>query len=211
MYFSVRDYNIEIVNYETKLLIKGNYCNRHEENDVCCLLCSSQSFNSSIVLETMSCFDIEMPTQSIRAIESIEEAIMNKILYIRVSWLLSLKLDMAEKGTLGSVGAEKFRVELVPLFHKGKGKRSDGLVGNREDCEPVASVVVSTTVEVVVVVPTQTSPVLVMLFGTLLSRGWNSAFENPTSTKKYKGLIVEGLFFICDTGTALLICVGYVD
>jgi hypothetical protein len=148
----------------------------------------------------MSCFDIEMPTHSIRAIESIEEAIMNKILYIRVSWLLSLKLDVAEKGTLGSAGVEKFRVEFVPLFHKGKGKRSDGLVGNREDCEPVVSVVVSTTVEVVVVVPTQASPVLVMLFGILLSRGWNSAFENPTSTKKYKGLIVEGLVFTAIPG-----------
>jgi hypothetical protein len=157
-----------------------------------------------------------MPTQSIRAIESIETAIMNRVLYISVSWLLSLKLDMAEKGTLGSVGAEKFRVELVLLSHKGKGKRRDGLVGNRGICEPVAFVVVSTIIEVVVVVistivevvvPTQAS--LLMLFVTLLSRRWNNASENLTSTKKYKDLIAEGLVFICDnvTGTTLLICV----
>jgi hypothetical protein len=77
---------------------------------------------------------------------------MNRVLYISVSWLLSLKLDVAEKGMLGSVGAEKFRVELVPLSHKGKGKRRDGLVGNRENREGVAFVVVSTIIEVVVVV-----------------------------------------------------------
>jgi hypothetical protein len=142
---------------------------------------------------------------------------MNRVLYISVSWLLSLKLDVAEKGMLGSVGAEKFCVELVPLSHKGEGKRRLGLVGNRGNCEPVAFVVVSTItevvvvvistiVEVVVLVPTQASPL--MLFVTLLSRRCDNAFESPTSTEKYKDLIAESLVFICDTGTALLICVG---
>jgi hypothetical protein len=166
-----------------------------------------------------------MPIQSIRAIESIETAIINRVLYISVSWLLSLRPDPAEKGTLGSVGAEKetlgsvgaerFRVELVPLSYKGKGKRRDGLVGNRGNCEPLAPVVVSTIVEVVVflistivevVVVAHTS--LLTLFVTLLSCRWNNASEHPTSTKKYKDLIAEGLVFICDTGTALLICVS---
>jgi hypothetical protein len=142
---------------------------------------------------------------------------MNRVLYISVSWLLSLKLDVAEKGMLGSVGAEKFCVELVPLSHKGEGKRRLGLVGNRGNCEPVAFVVVSTItevvvvvistiVEVVVLVPTQASPL--MLFVTLLSCRCNNASESLTSTKKYKDLIAESLVFICDTRTALLICVG---
>jgi hypothetical protein len=140
---------------------------------------------------------------------------MNRVLYISVSWLLSLKLDVAEKGMLGLVGAEKFCVELVLLSHKGKGKRRLGLVGNRGNCEPVAFVVVSTIIEVVVVVistivevvvPTQAS--LLMLFVTLLSCRWKNASENPTSTKKYGDLIVESSVFICDTGNALLI---YVD
>jgi hypothetical protein len=157
-----------------------------------------------MVLETMSCYDLKVPTQSIRAIESVETTIMNITLYIRVSWSLSLKLDVAEKGTLDSVGAEKFCVELVPLSHKGIGKRREGLVGNRGNCEPVASVVMSTIVEVVVIVLTQTS--LVILVVILLSRRWNNASENPTSTKKYKDLIAEGLVFMCDSGTALLIC-----
>jgi hypothetical protein len=97
-------------------------------------------------------------------------------LYINVSWLLFLKPNAAEKGrlgsvgaekgTLGSVGAEKFRVKLVPLFYRGKGKRRDRLVGNRGNCEPVAPVVVSTIVEVVVVAHTP----LLILFVTLLSR-----------------------------------------
>ena len=168
-----------------------------------------------MVLETMSYYDLKMPPQSIRAIESIETAIMNRVLYISFSLLLSLKLDVAEKGMLGLVGAEKFCVELVLLSHKGKGKRRLGLVGNRGNCEPVASVVVSTIIEVVVavistivevLVPTQAS--LLMLFVTLLSRRWNNASENPTSTKKYKDLMAEGIVFICDTGTDLLICVG---
>jgi hypothetical protein len=79
----------------------------------------------------MSCYDLKMSTQSIRAVESIETAIMNKTLYISVLWSLSLKLDVAEKGTLGSVGAEKSCVELVLLSHKGKGRWRGGLVGNR--------------------------------------------------------------------------------
>jgi hypothetical protein len=171
-----------------------------------------------MVLETMSCYNLKMPTQSIRAIESIETAIMDRILYLSVSWLLSLKPNAAEKGTLGSVGAEKgtlgsvgaekFRVELVPLSHRGKGKWRDGLVGNRGNCEPVAPVVVRTIVEVVVFVISTIVEVVVVAHVTLLSRRWNNASENPTSTKKYKDLIAEGLVFICDTGTALLICVG---
>lgn len=66
----------------------------------------------------MSCYGLKLPTQSIRAMERIEIAIIVKTLYINVS--LSLKLDVAEKGTLGPVGAEKFRVE---LSHQGEGKR----------------------------------------------------------------------------------------
>jgi hypothetical protein len=69
----------------------------------------------------------------------------------------------------------------------------------------------SVIVEVVVVVPMQASPVLVILSRTLLCCGWNNAFENPRSTEKCKDLIVEGLVFICETGTAVLICVGSVD
>jgi hypothetical protein len=158
-----------------------------------------------------------MLIQSIRAIESIETAIMNRVLYISVSWLLSPKLDVAEKGMLGLVGTEKFCVELVPLSHKGKGKRRLGLVGNRGNCEPVAFVVVNTIIEVVVAVISTivevvvlflTQASLLMLFVTLLSRRWNNASEDPTSTKKYKDLIAEGLVSICNTGTALLICVG---
>jgi hypothetical protein len=76
-----------------------------------------------------------------------------------------LGLVGAEKGTLGLVGAEKFRVKLVPLFYKGKGKQRDRLVRNRGNCEPVAPIVVSTIVEVVVVAHTS----LLILFITLLS------------------------------------------
>ena len=139
----------------------------------------------------MSCYVLKMATQSIRAMERIEIAIIVKTLYINVSWLLSLKLDVAEKGTLGPVGAEKFRVE---LSHQGEGKRRDGLIGNRVNCEPVAPVVLSIIVKVVVVFPTQAS--LVMLFVTLLSRRWNNASENPTSITKYKDLIKEVVVLI---------------
>jgi hypothetical protein len=65
-------------------------------------------------------------------------------------------------------------------------------------------VVVISTIEEVVVL-TQVS--LTTLFVTL-SRRWNNASENPTSTKKYKDLIAEGIVFICDARAALLICVG---
>ena len=78
---------------------------------------------------------------------------MNKILYISVPWLLSLKLDVAEKGTLGSVGAEKFCVEFVLLCYKGTGKRRDGLVRNKGNCELVAFIVISVIVVVMVIVP----------------------------------------------------------
>jgi hypothetical protein len=76
-----------------------------------------------------------------------------------------LGLVGAEKGTLGLVGAEKFYVKLVLLSYKGKGKRRDRLVRNRGNCEPVALVVISTIVEVVVVAHTP----LLVLFVTLLS------------------------------------------
>jgi hypothetical protein len=120
--------------------------------------------------------------------------------------LLSLKLDVAEKGTLGSVGAEKFRVELVSLFHQDEGKRRDGLVENIGNCEPVAPVVTSMIVEVVVVFLMQVS--LAALFVTLLSRRWKNASENPTSDKKYKAFMAEGLVLICGTRTAFLIYAG---
>lgn len=133
----------------------------------------------------MSCYVLKMLTQSIKAIESKEIAIKDKTLYINVSWFLSLKLDVAEKGALGPVGAEKFRVELVALLvalsHQGEDKRRDGLIGNRVNCEPVAPVVLSTIVKVVVDFLTQAS--LVILLGTLPSRCWSNAFENPTSIK----------------------------
>jgi hypothetical protein len=79
---------------------------------------------------------------------------MNITLYIRVLWSLSLKLNVAEKGTLDLVGAEKFCVKLVLLSYKGIGKRREGLVRNRGNCEPVTYVVISIIVEVVVIVLT---------------------------------------------------------
>jgi hypothetical protein len=115
-----------------------------------------------------------------KAIEPIYIAIVKMTLNISVSWL-PIKLEVLEKGTLGSVGLERFRVESVLLFHMGKGKRRDGLVGNRKPCEPVAQVLVSTIVEVVVAILTQAP--LVMLFVTLLSRQWDDALEKPRSTK----------------------------
>jgi hypothetical protein len=44
-----------------------------------------------------------------------ETAITSRTLYIIISLASSLQLDVAEKGTLGAVGAEKFRVALVLL------------------------------------------------------------------------------------------------
>jgi hypothetical protein len=61
-------------------------------------------------------------------------------------------------------------------------------------------------VEVVVVVLTQA--LLATLFVTLLSHCWNNASENPTSTKQYKNFMAEGLVFLCNTETTLLIYVG---
>jgi hypothetical protein len=75
---------------------------------------------------------------------------------------------VAEKETLDLVGAEKFCVKLVLLSYKIIGKRREGLVINRGNCEPVVSIVISTIVQVVVIVLTQTS--LVILVVTLLSR-----------------------------------------
>jgi hypothetical protein len=86
--------------------------------------------------------------------------------------LLSLKLDVAEKGALGPVGAEKFRVELVTLLvalsYQGKDKQRDRLIRNSVNCEPVAPVVLSTIIKVVVVFLTQAS--LVILLKILPSR-----------------------------------------
>jgi hypothetical protein len=104
------------------------------------------------------------------------------------------------------VGTEKFCVGLVALSHQGKDNWRDGLVRNRGNCEPVAPIVVSTMVKVLVVFLTQAS--LVMLFVILLCRRWNKASKNPASTKKYKDLIREGVVFICNAGNALLIGVG---
>jgi hypothetical protein len=44
-----------------------------------------------------------------------ETAMTSRVLYISISLAPSLQLDVAEKGTLGAVGAEKFRVALVLL------------------------------------------------------------------------------------------------
>lgn len=116
-----------------------------------------------------------------KAKEPIYIAIVKMIWNTSVS-RLPTKLEVLEKGTLGSVGLERFWVESVPLFHMGKGKRRDGLVGNRKPCEPIAQVLVSNIVEVVVVMLTQ--PPLVTLFVTLLSRQWDDALEKPRSTRK---------------------------
>jgi hypothetical protein len=63
----------------------------------------------------MSCCPVNIPTQSTKAAGSMETAIMSRTLYITISLASSLQLDVAEKGTLGAVGAEKFRVALVLL------------------------------------------------------------------------------------------------
>jgi hypothetical protein len=44
-----------------------------------------------------------------------ETAMTSRVLYISISLAPSFQLDVAEKGTLGAVGAEKFRVALVLL------------------------------------------------------------------------------------------------
>jgi hypothetical protein len=148
-----------------------------------------------------------MPAQSVKAAGTIETAIASRILHNSIPFASSFQLDVAEKGTLGSVGAEKFRVALVLLSQKGNGRRRDGLVGNRRGCEPVAPAVLSTLVTVIVVVFLQTT---VVVFATLVlpSRSSNNAVDNPTSNRKYKGLIVEGCVFTLDSRTALLI---YID
>ena len=63
----------------------------------------------------MSCYPVNIPTQSIKAAGSIETTITSRTLYIIISLASSLQLDVAEKGTLGAEGAEKFRVALVLL------------------------------------------------------------------------------------------------
>jgi hypothetical protein len=44
-----------------------------------------------------------------------ETATTSRVLYISISLAPSFQLDVAEKGTLGALGAEKFRVALVLL------------------------------------------------------------------------------------------------
>ena len=63
----------------------------------------------------MSYCPVNIPAQSIKAAGSMETAITSRTLYIIISLASSLQLDVAEKGTLGAVGAEKFRVALVLL------------------------------------------------------------------------------------------------
>ena len=63
----------------------------------------------------MSCYPVNIPVQSIKAAGSMETAITSRTLYITISLASSLQLDVAEKGTLGAVGAEKFWVALVLL------------------------------------------------------------------------------------------------
>ena len=63
----------------------------------------------------MSCYTVNVPAQSIKAAGSMETAMMSRVLYISISLAPSFQLDVAEKGTLGAMGAEKFRVALVLL------------------------------------------------------------------------------------------------
>jgi hypothetical protein len=63
----------------------------------------------------MSCYTVNIPAQSIKAAGSIETAMTSRVLYISISLAPSFQLNVAEKGTLGAVGAEKFRVALVLL------------------------------------------------------------------------------------------------
>jgi hypothetical protein len=63
----------------------------------------------------MSCYTVNIRAQSIKTAGSIETAMTSRVLYISISLAPSLQLDVAEKGTLGAVGAEKFRVALVLL------------------------------------------------------------------------------------------------
>jgi hypothetical protein len=63
----------------------------------------------------MSCYTVNIPTQSIKAAGSMVTAMASRVLYISISLAPSFQLDVVEKGTLGAVGAEKFRVALVLL------------------------------------------------------------------------------------------------
>ena len=63
----------------------------------------------------MSHYPLKMATQSVKAIESMETAMTSRVLYISTPLASSLQLDVAEKGMLGWVGAEKFRVALALL------------------------------------------------------------------------------------------------
>jgi hypothetical protein len=63
----------------------------------------------------MSCYTVNVPAQSIKAAGSMETAMTSRVLYISISLAPSFQLDVAEKGMLGAVGAEKLRVALVLL------------------------------------------------------------------------------------------------
>jgi hypothetical protein len=63
----------------------------------------------------MSCYTVNISAQSIKAAGSMETAMTSRVLYISISLAPSFQLDVAEKGTLGAEGAEKFRVALVLL------------------------------------------------------------------------------------------------
>jgi hypothetical protein len=63
----------------------------------------------------MSYYPVNIPAQSIKAAGNMETAMTSRVLYISISLAPSFQLDVAEKGTLGAVGAEKFRVALVLL------------------------------------------------------------------------------------------------
>ena len=63
----------------------------------------------------MSRYLVNIPAQSIKAAGSMETVMTSRVLYISISLAPSLQLDVAEKGTLGAEGAEKFRVALVLL------------------------------------------------------------------------------------------------
>ncbi|KAH8621438.1 hypothetical protein IG631_23923 [Alternaria alternata] len=63
----------------------------------------------------MSCYTVNIRAQSVKAAGSMETAMMSRVLYITIALAPSFQLDVAEKGTLGAVGAEKFRVALVLL------------------------------------------------------------------------------------------------
>lgn len=129
--------------------------------------------------------------------------ITSRILYMNTPITLSFQFDVAEKGIVGLLGAERFRVILVPLSHNGLGKRRDGLVGKRIACELATAVLFVMFMMEIAVVSLQVSLVISVVIP--ISCRLNNAFESLNSTIKYRYLIAEGGIFIYDTGTALLI------